>query len=166
MPHSRVRGISPVVAVAILILVAIIAGVAIWYQMQKYKAGENVMLQAYKIQNKYVSGKQIVVVGLRITPQTDRQLTISEIKSIITFSDGTVETVSYTPGTGWGTSTNLDTTSSSISGAMTLNPGTSTELTITLVPSAGQIVSVSFQVTFTDPAGNTYTFSSNEVSLS
>ena len=174
------RAVSPAVTAALLIIAGIALAIALYYSVSKLtSASDIVQVQAYKIQNRYVKDpatnamKQLSVVGLRLVPKADKLLTIKEIVATLVYSDGSTEIGKITydiQSNSWGMWDGLTKVEGQTpQGPATISPGNTVELVLIFTnndPGAnGYLTSVSFQLTLVDPAGNEYSFSSNEVRL-
>jgi len=166
------RGVEPVVAAAILIVVAIALGVAIYFIAQRFTAvGNWAQVQAYQIQNKFTARSQVAIVGIRITPKSNSPLYIREIVARVTPATGGAPqliSLSSSPSLSFptGVAGQGPATSMMIDGVATITPGQTVELAVTFTASVDNpIGSVAFTIVLADPSGNTQSFTTNEVSL-
>ena len=164
----KAKGISTVVATALLIVVAIALVAGLYFASQRFTQVENpVQVQALKVQSTYAGANQISVVSLRIVSRLDRPLYFNALEVIYTqgSTSGTATTGTATAsasGTSWGSSGVI----TRVSGPTSVAPGATVELAVTLTASStSPILNAVFRIQARDPAGATYSFTSNEVTL-
>ena len=164
----KARGISTVVATALLIVVAIALVVGLYFASQRFTQVENpVQVQAIKVQSSYSGGKHISVVSLRIVSRLDKPLNFSGLEVIYTQEGTSTIATASVSGTSWGSGSGSGSgVITSVSGPTSVAPGATVELAVTLTANADDpILKAVFRIHAKDPAGATYSFTSNEVTL-
>ena len=158
----KARGISTVVATALLIVVAIALVVGLYFASQRFTQVENpVQVQAIKVQSSYAGTNHISVVSLRIVSRLDKPLNFNGLEVI--YTQGGTSSTATVPVSDWGRGSGVIT---SVSGPTSVAPGATVELAVTLTaPSTNPILKAVFRIHATDPAGATFSFTSNEVTL-
>jgi len=159
----KARGISTVVATALLIVVAIALVVGLYFASQRFTQVENpVQVQALKVQSSYSGGNHISVISLRIVSRLDRPLYLNSIEAIYTQGGGTGVATASVSGSSWSSSGVI----TRVLGPTSVAAGATVDLAVTLsAPSGNPILNVVFRIHATDPARATYSFTSNEVVL-
>jgi len=162
----KAKGISTVVATALLIVVAIALVVGLYFASQRFTQVENpVQVQAIKVQSSYSGGKHISVVSLRIVSRLDKPLNFSGLEVIYTQEGTSTIATASVSGTSWGSGSGSGVITS-VSGPTSVAPGATVELAVTLTANADDpILKAVFRIHAKDPAGATYSFTSNEVTL-
>ena len=159
----KARGISTVVATALLIVVAIALVVGLYFASQRFTQVENpVQVQALKVQSTYAGTSQISVVSLRIVSRLDRPLYFNALEVIYTQGTTSGTATASASSTSWGSSGVI----TRVSGPTSVAPGATVELAVTLTASStSPILNAVFRIQARDPAGATFSFTSNEVTL-
>ena len=159
----KARGISTVVATALLIVVAIALVVGLYFASQRFTQVENpVQVQALKVQSTYAGTSQISVVSLRIVSRLDKPLYFNGLEVIYTQGSTSNIATASASSTSWGSGGVI----TRVSGPTSVAPGATVELAVTLTASStSPILNAVFRIQARDPAGATFSFTSNEVTL-
>lgn len=169
-PRSAVE---PTTAI-LLLIVGIVIVVAVWFFTQRFLGtGDNVNVQAILINNRQTSGGQVVAATIRLVPQTNKLLNITDMVITITRGDGSIAvfraTAPAAPGA-WPAPAPVSGNTGGfsnwqINGPVSLAPGQTIEITVAYTAASPLAISMSFTINFRDQAGNPLSFSSNVVNI-
>jgi len=171
----RAKGVSAIIATALLILIIVALAAAIWLYMQRFtQAGA---ATANLVVNRYIDGIQNIVVDLAITNKHNTRLQLVQIRLVGAGPGGTgVNPVPTSPATTtFATANNIAFIGGTYDiifspalggGEAWIEPREVKHFTITLRRTGGQPPSeLGFQVVLRDDAGNLYTIQSNTLKI-
>ena len=168
------RGISGVVVAALLVAVSIVAVLAFYLGiMPMLSPSTALMVHAQKLSVNYITQSgteyQVATFDVRVANKASKQLTIKTIRIQVIYSNGDtgLAEVTYDQTNGW-TATNTPAGMEvSVQGSGVLNPNQAQDLLVTIKQdtTSGQIRQVVFQIVAADPAGNTYTATSEAITV-
>jgi hypothetical protein len=162
----HVKGLSPAVTVALIILVSIAVVAALWLYSQRLTSGGNlVQAQANLITNRYVNNRPVHVIDISVQSKAQTRLQLTDIIIVGTMSDGSTVTGNVTKGINGYTITVKPGVNDQYA---YVQPNSEKHFTITMTGggnNSNPLVEVSFQLVFKDDAGNTYTVQTNSITL-
>lgn len=174
----RAKGVSGIIATALLILITVVLAAAIWLYTQRFtQTGDVATAQALLVTNRYVGGKQNIIVDLAVTNTHNTRLQLVQIRLIGAGPGGTgivnIPTTTTTPisfvtsVTFIGGTYNITISPPLASSEAWIEPRNVAHFTITLQrASGGQAPSeIGIQVVLRDDAGNIYTIQSNTLKV-
>ena len=174
----RAKGVSAIIATALLILITVALAAAIWLYTQRFtQASDVATAQAVLVTNRYIGGAQNIVVDLAITNKHNTRLQLVQIRMIGAGPGGTgMLAIPSVPATAAFASTSgisfIGGTYAFIfspalaSGEAWIEPRDTVHFTITLQRTGTSPPSeIGFQVVLKDDAGNIYTVQSNTLKV-
>jgi hypothetical protein len=155
------KGMSPAVTTALLILVSIAVVAAIYMYAARLSGGSDVVTaQATLITSRYVRGNPVYVIDIGIQSKAKNRLHFANMTIITTDTAGNVNTMVYSPSSSSSSSSPIKVDPANFS----IDPNKEQHVTVALTGTP--LTSVSFKLYFTDDAGNVYSVSTNEVQVS
>jgi len=167
----KFKGLSEAVTIALLVIIAIAFTLGIYFAMQRFTGGADVVqAQAMMVQNTYAGNSQVAVTDIRITSKTSTTLYVVGVVARVTYASGAVTPVTF--GAVSATSpmalpaSVASPLTGTIDGVARVDAGRTVELTITFTsPVTNQVRSVVFTIYLSDPAGNIRSVVTNEVTF-
>jgi len=165
----RAKGVSPIVATALLILIAIALGVGMWlFASRLIGSGEVGTAHAYLASSRFVGGQHVAVVNLDIKNLADSRLQVQEIRvqALIGASAATATITSGSGSLSGGGTTYSITVNPTVGGYIEPRGSASFVFTFTRSSTGSVLSEVSFVITLRSDSGATYTVASNSVMIS
>ncbi|MEM4913688.1 MAG: hypothetical protein QW579_05745 [Desulfurococcaceae archaeon] len=163
--RRRIRAITPVIATAILVTIAL----AIWYYSTRYVSVDEPVAEARAIltSNALIGVNQVVGVNLMIESRTDAPLYVRTIR-MISDAGGTLRTHSLSVETAVNPSWPINFTGTPAVGVGIFGEGIvrpHSTLTISMILNFGTnyVTMLRFEIELVDPGGRAYWISTNEI---
>ncbi len=165
--RRRIRAISPVIATAILVTIAL----AIWYYSTRYVSVDEPVAESRAIltSNTFIGVNQVVGVNLVIESKTNTPLYVRTIR-MISDAGGSLRTHSVSVATAvnpsWPTAfTGTPTIGVGVAGEGIVRPRSTLTISMTLNFGTNYVATLRFEIELVDPGGRAYWISTNEIKI-